>query len=82
MPSTSTKRRGHGEDSIFFDAERNRYVGSISLGSGADGRRLRRKVTGRTKQEVRDKLKVAYAECDIEPHGQDQDRGSTGASVG
>ena len=64
MPSTSTKRRGHGEDSIFFDAGRDRYVGSISLGYGADGRRLRRKVSGRTKQEVRDKLKAAHAEID------------------
>ncbi len=64
MPSASTRRRGHGEDSIFFDEGRNRYVGSISLGYGADGRRLRRKVTGRTKQEVRDKLKAAHAEID------------------
>lgn len=64
MPATSTKRRGHGEDSIFFDAARDRYVGSISLGYGPDGRRLRRKVSGRTKQEVRDKLKAMHADLD------------------
>jgi integrase len=64
MPATTTKRRGHGEDSIFFDAERNRYVGSISLGYGPDGRRLRRKVSGRTKQEVRDKLRGVHVELD------------------
>src|ERR1700683_161010 len=62
MPETKTKRRAAGEDAIYFDADRNRYVGSISLGFGADGRRLRRKVTGRTKQEVRDKLKTLHGE--------------------
>ncbi len=64
MPETKTKRRGHGEDSIFFDSDRNRYVGSISLGHGADGRRLRRKVTGRTKQDVKDKLKELHSDLD------------------
>jgi integrase len=57
-------RRGHGEDSIYLDAARNRYVGAISLGYRPDGQRIRRKVTGRTKQEVRDKLKAARAELD------------------
>jgi hypothetical protein len=31
-------------------------------GFGPDGKRIRRKVTGRTKAEVRDKLKAANAE--------------------
>ena len=47
--------RGHGEDSIYFDATKNRYVGAVSVGWGPDGKRLRRKVRGKTKQEVRDK---------------------------
>ena len=38
--------------------------GAVSLGFGPDGKRLRRKVTGRTKQEVRDKLKALHAELD------------------
>ncbi len=59
MPETKTKRRGHGEDSIFFDYRSKPVRRSISLGFGADGRRIRRKVTGRTKQEVKDKLKAA-----------------------
>jgi hypothetical protein len=33
-------------------------------GFGPDGKRLRRKVSGKTKQEVRDKLKVIHAELD------------------
>ena len=64
MTDTTTRRRGHGEDAIYFDAAKNRYVGAISLGFGPDGKRTRRKVTGRTKQEVRDKLKVLHAELD------------------
>lgn len=64
MTDTTTRRRGHGEDAIYFDAAKNRYVGAISLGFGPDGKRTRRKVTGRTKQEVRDKLKAMHAELD------------------
>jgi integrase len=64
MTDTTTRRRGHGEDAIYLDPAKNRYVGAVSLGSGPDGKRLRRKVTGRTKQEVRDKLKALHAELD------------------
>src|SRR5262249_8495491 len=51
-------------DAIYFATAKNRYVGAISLGFGPDGRRIRRKVYGRTKQEVRDKLKALHAELD------------------
>jgi hypothetical protein len=27
MPEAKAKRRGHGEDAIYFAAEKNRYVG-------------------------------------------------------
>jgi hypothetical protein len=64
MTDTPTRRRGHGEDAIYFDAAKNRYVGAISVGFGPGGKRVRRKVTGRTKAEVRDKLKAAHAELD------------------
>ena len=64
IAETRTKRRAHGDDAIYFAADKNRYVGAISLGYGPDGRRVRRKVTGRTKQEVRDKLKALHAELD------------------
>ena len=64
MTDTTTRRRGHGEDAIYLDPAKNRYVGAISLGFGPDGKRIRRKVTGRTKQEVRDKLKALHAELD------------------
>jgi len=64
MADAPVKRRGHGEDAIYFAADKNRYIGAVSLGFGPDGKRLRRKVSGRTKQEVRDKLKAIHAELD------------------
>lgn len=64
MAQTPVKRRSHGDDAIYFAADKNRYVGAISLGHGPDGRRLRKKVTGRTKQEVRDKLKALHLELE------------------
>ncbi len=64
MTHSTARRRGHGEDAIYFDAAKNRYVGAVSLGFGPDGKRNRRKVTGRTKAEVRDKLKSLHAELD------------------
>jgi hypothetical protein len=33
-------------------------MGAVSLGYGPDGKRIRRKVSGKTKQEVRAKLKA------------------------
>jgi len=64
MTVTASRRRGYGEDAIYFDAAKNRYVGAISVGFGPGGKRLRRNVTGRTKAEVRDKLKAAHNELD------------------
>jgi hypothetical protein len=41
-----------------LDAARNRYMGAVSLGYGPDGKRIRRKVSGKTKQEVLAKLQA------------------------
>jgi integrase len=62
MSETTVPRRGHGEDGIYLDAARNRYMGAVSLGYGLDGKRIRRKVSGKTKQEVRAKLKALHDE--------------------
>jgi hypothetical protein len=43
MTGTASRRRGHGEDAIYFDAAKNRFVGAISVGFGPGGRRIRRK---------------------------------------
>jgi hypothetical protein len=53
-------RRGWGDDAIYWVARRKRYVGAASLGYGPDGRRVRRVVSGTTKQEVKDKLKALH----------------------
>lgn len=55
-------RRGYGEDSIYWDASKNRFFGAVSIGFGPDGRRIRRKVSGKTKTEVRDRLKALHEE--------------------
>jgi integrase len=64
MATVKARRRGHGEDAIYFDTAKNRYIGAVSLGYGGDGRRVRRKVSGKTKQEVRQKLKELHADLD------------------
>ena len=50
-----TKRRGHGEDAIYWDESKGRWYGSVSLGFDSGGKRLRRKVSGKTKTEVKAK---------------------------
>jgi integrase len=64
MSETRAARRSRGEDAIYFVTAKNRYVGSVSLGYGPDGKRIRRKVLGKTKQEVRDRLKALHLELD------------------
>jgi len=71
-----TRRRGYGEDGIYFDHAGEcrdsryhkgcdgRWRGVISLGFGADGKRRRKKVSGKTKTEVRDKLRDLHADLD------------------
>jgi hypothetical protein len=61
-------RRGWGEDSVYFDhsgecldADKHRHCpgrwrGVVSLGFGPEGRRLRKKVSGTSKSQVRARL--------------------------
>jgi integrase len=70
------RRRGYGEDGIYFDHRADcrdsahhktcagRWRGVVSLGFNADGKRIRKKVSGSTKAEVRDKLKELHSELD------------------
>ena len=62
MTQAKGRRRGQGEDSIYWDSSKNRYVGAVSLGFSPAGTRVRRKVAGRTKAEVRDKLRDLHQE--------------------
>ena len=57
--ATTARRRARGDDSIYFDAANDCWTAAVSLGFTPDGkRRVRRKVTGRTKTVVKDKLKA------------------------
>jgi integrase len=70
------KRRALGEDAIYFDHRGacrdalkhrrcpGRWLGVVSLGYEADGKRTRKKVYGRTKTDVKDKLKQLHEELD------------------
>src|SRR5690242_16287794 len=64
MTQAMSRRRGKGEDSIYWDASKNRYIGAVSLGFSPAGMRVRKKVTGRTKAEVRDKLRELHKQVE------------------
>ncbi|MER7500411.1 tyrosine-type recombinase/integrase [Nonomuraea pusilla] len=51
----STKKRGQNEDSIYKDGDR--WRGAVSLGYGPDGKRRRKKVSGKTRAEVAEKIR-------------------------
>jgi hypothetical protein len=57
-----TKRRARGEDSIYYDQSRDRWTGTITVGWKPDGRRDRIIVRGKTKTEVKDKLRTKHTE--------------------
>jgi integrase len=71
-----SSRRGWGEDGIFFehtglcrDEARHRscpgrWRGVISLGHGPDGKRVRRKVSGKTRVVVQERLKALHSDLD------------------
>ena len=60
MSETKVQRPGFGEDGIYLDAARNRYMGAISLGFGPDGKRIRRKVSGKTRQDRTPKTELGH----------------------
>jgi len=69
-------RRGYGKDGVYFDHRGDcrdpahhrscpgRWRGVVSLGYGLDGKRVRKKVSGQTKSEVKDKLKDLHTDLD------------------
>jgi integrase len=53
-------RRDRGDDGISWDKTNKCYVGTISLGNDATGKRLRRTVRGSTKTQAKDRLKELH----------------------
>ena len=66
MTHATSKRRGRGEDSIYWDATKSCYVGAVSLGYSPSGTRIRKRVMARTKTEVREKLKELHQQAENE----------------
>jgi integrase len=76
VPFMADTRRGHRDDSIYFDhrvgtacldarlhkACAGRWRGVISLGFAPDGKRIRRKVSGHSKADVKTKLGALHDE--------------------
>jgi integrase len=52
-------RRGSGEGGIFQRESDGRWVATVELGKGPNGKRLRKVVYGSTKRQVQAKLKTA-----------------------
>jgi integrase len=61
-------RRERGDDGISWDKVNKCYVGTISLGYGDTGKRVRRTVRGKTKQEVKGKLDKLHDEIKVGVH--------------
>jgi integrase len=59
----SSNRRPRGDGSIFYDDTRGRWVGSLDLGAGPDGKRRRVKVSADTETDVAKKLRQLQAKA-------------------
>jgi integrase len=51
-----TTRRGRGEGSVYYDDDRDRWVGVLDVTEPGTAKRTRRKVSAKTKTELRNKL--------------------------
>lgn len=54
-------KRANGEGSVFFDESKGVWVGLLTIGRTADGRIRRRKFTGKTRKEARERLDAAVS---------------------
>lgn len=69
-----TARRGRGEGSIFYDDERDRWIGVLDVTEPGTRKRTRRKVSAPTKTGARQKLDALRREV--------ADAGSAGPVAG
>ncbi|WP_173864803.1 site-specific integrase [Streptomyces roseifaciens] len=52
-----TKRRGRGDGGLHWDAKRQRWIATASLGFDPAGKRIVKRASGKTKTAAKDKLK-------------------------
>jgi integrase len=57
-------RRGRGEGGLHWDGNRQRWIATVSIGYDAQGKRITRKASGKTKTEAKDKLKELVRDHD------------------
>lgn len=62
MAAQRQRRRVKGTGTITFDTTAQRWIGVLELGHGADGRPVRTKVRGKTRDEVNTKLEQLRAQ--------------------
>ncbi|MBA0127311.1 site-specific integrase [Haloechinothrix sp. YIM 98757] len=62
------KRRSHGDGTLYWDEDRQRWVGAVTTGYTPAGKRIRRKVTRKTKTEAREKLRELLREASEAAH--------------
>ena len=62
------RRRERGDDGIYWDKINKCYLGTISLGYESAGKRIRRRVRGKTRAEVKDKLAALHDEIKAGVH--------------
>jgi len=62
--------RGDSRDDLHHRTCAGHWRGVVSLGFDADGKRIRRKVSGQSKTEVKDKLKALHSELDAGVRGR------------
>ena len=56
------KTRGNGDGSVYYSESRKSWVGQITVGRSAEGKLKRKAVYGKTKTEVKEKLKAVQSE--------------------
>ncbi|WP_327048033.1 hypothetical protein OG320_09225 [Microbispora sp. NBC_01189] len=53
-----TKRRSRGDGGLHWDEGRQRWIASVTVGYTPQGKRIAKKANGKTKTEVKTKLKA------------------------
>jgi hypothetical protein len=64
----STTRRDKGSGSLYYDGDKQRWVAQLDLGTDSTGRRIRPRVFGPTRAEVRARMEQLRS-----AHGSGQD---------
>jgi integrase len=57
-------RRSRGDGGLHFDATRQRWIATASLGYDPAGKRIIKRGSGKTKTEAKDKLKQVLRDCE------------------